>query len=98
MQYRKDKQGSDLSALGFGCMRFPRKDGKIDLEETEREILEAAELGINYFDTAYIYGGSEEALGEIVERNTLRDRIRIATKLPQYLVTKNASLDKYFTE
>lgn len=98
MQYRKDKQGNDLSALGFGCMRFPRKDGKIDLEETEREILEAVELGINYFDTAYIYGGSEEALGEIVKHNALRDRIRITTKLPQYLVTKNASLDKYFSE
>ena len=65
MKYRKDKQGNDLSALGFGCMRFPRKDGKIDLEETEREILEAVELGINYFDTAYVYGGSEDALGEI---------------------------------
>ena len=98
MQYRKDKQGNDLSALGFGCMRFPRKDGRIDLGETEREILEAVELGVNYFDTAYIYGGSEEALGEIVERNALRDKIRIATKLPQYLVSKNASLDKYFAE
>ncbi len=98
MQYRKDKQGNDLSALGFGCMRFPRKDGRIDLGETEREILEAVELGVNYFDTAYIYGGSEEALGEIVGRNALRDKIRIATKLPQYLVSKNASLDKYFAE
>ncbi len=52
MQYRKDKQGGDLSVLGFGCMRFPRRDRKIDLEETEREILEAVELGINYCDTA----------------------------------------------
>ncbi|MCR5683115.1 MAG: aldo/keto reductase [Clostridiales bacterium] len=98
MQYRKDKQGMELSALGFGCMRFPRREGKIDLDETEREIVEAVGLGINYFDTAYIYGGSEEALGKILERNRLRDKVRVATKLPQYLVTKNASLDKYFSE
>ncbi|MBO6052708.1 MAG: aldo/keto reductase [Clostridia bacterium] len=98
MQYRKDKQGIELSALGFGCMRFPRREGKIDLDETEREIVEAVGLGINYFDTAYIYGGSEEALGKILERNRLRDKVRVATKLPQYLVTKNASLDKYFSE
>ena len=98
MQYRKDKQSNELSVLGFGCMRFPRKDGKIDFRETEREILEAVDLGINYFDTAYIYGSSEEILGEIIEQNALRDRIRIATKLPQYLVTRNASLDKFFTE
>ena len=47
MRYRKDKQGNNLSALGFGCMRFPRKDGKLDLEETEREILEAVDLGVS---------------------------------------------------
>nr|MCR5022926.1 aldo/keto reductase [Lachnospiraceae bacterium] len=62
MQYRQDKHGEDVSMLGFGCMRFPQKGGKIDMEETEREIMEAYHLGINYYDTAYIYGGSEAAL------------------------------------
>ncbi|MBR4768906.1 MAG: aldo/keto reductase [Lachnospiraceae bacterium] len=98
MKYRKDKAGKDLSILGFGCMRFPQKGRSIDMEETEKEILEAINAGINYFDTAYVYGGSEAALGEILERNGLRDKVNIATKLPQYLVSGRASLDKYFTE
>lgn len=98
MQYRQDKHGEPLSILGFGCMRFPQKGRSIDLAETEREIMEAVSAGVNYFDTAYIYGGSEAALGEIVERNGIRDRIRIATKLPQYLVGSSAALDRYFNE
>ena len=53
--------------LGFGCMRFPKKAGLIDMAETEREILTAIEGGVNYFDTAYVYPGSEAALGEILE-------------------------------
>ncbi len=98
MQYRKDKNGQPLSVLGFGCMRFPRKGSGIDMAETEREIIAAVEAGINYFDTAYIYPGSEAALGEIVEKNALRDRVLIATKLPQYLVGSRAALDRYFRE
>ena len=86
MQYRKDKYGNDLSALGFGCLRFPQKGGKIDMAETEREICLAVEQGVNYFDTAYIYNGSEAALGEILERNGLREKVNIATKLPHYLI------------
>ena len=42
MNYRLDKYGNKLSVLGFGCMRFQRKMGRIDLEEAEREILRAA--------------------------------------------------------
>ncbi|MBQ9878269.1 MAG: aldo/keto reductase, partial [Bacteroidales bacterium] len=62
MQYRKDKHGDELSILGYGCMRFSRKGGAIDLEKTEQELLAAYEAGVNYFDTAYIYPGSEAAL------------------------------------
>lgn len=98
MKYRTDKHGNELSVLGFGCMRFPQKGGRIDIEETEREIIEAVRLGVNYFDTAYIYPGSEAALGEIFGRSGLRDRVNIATKLPQYLVGSRAALDRYFDE
>lgn len=83
MEYRLDKKaGNELSVLGMGCMRFPRGVTSIDMLRTELTILTAFERGINYFDTAYAYGGSEEALGEIVERNNLRDHIYIASKLP----------------
>ena len=98
MNYRKDIHGDELSILGYGCMRFSRKGTGVDIEKTERELMTAYRSGVNYFDTAYIYPGSEAALGEILERNGIRDKVRIATKLPQYLVRNQASLDKYFGE
>ena len=98
MQYRKDRYGNDLSALGFGCMRFTTRAGKIDLNKAEKEIMAAIEGGVNYFDTAYIYSGSEAALGEILRRNQARDKIYIATKLPHYLLKKPDSIEKYFQE
>ena len=98
MKYREDRAGNRLSVLGFGCMRLPQKGRSIDLEEAEREIMEAYHAGVNYFDTAYIYSGSEAALGEILARNGIREKVNIATKLPQYLVGSRAALEKYFNE
>ena len=98
MQYRKDKYGKELSLLGFGCMRFTRKGGSIDIDKAEKEIMAAYEAGVNYYDTAYIYSGSEAAIGEIFERNNIRDDICIATKLPQYLINSRAAIDRYFKE
>ena len=98
MQYRKNKHGEDVSILGYGCMRFTTKAGRIDIDKAEKEILAAVEAGVNYFDTAYIYTGSEAALGEIVERTGIRKKINIATKLPQYLISNSAAIDKYFAE
>ena len=99
MQYRKDRLGNDISILGYGCMRFTKKGiGSTDLEKTESEILRAIELGINYFDTAYIYPGSESSLGQILAKNNLRSKVKIATKLPQYLIRNSESIDKYFSE
>ena len=98
MQYRADRYGNPLSVLGYGCMRFTQSVGGVDLKKTEKEILAAIEAGVNYFDTAYIYPGSEAALGEILERNGLRDKVKIATKLPHYLARDLKSLDKFFAE
>ena len=98
MNYREDKYGNKLSILGFGCMRFQGKMGKIDLEEAEREIMTAYKSGVNYFDTAYIYPGSEAAIGEIFERNGIREKINIATKLPHYLIKSREGMDKLFSE
>ena len=98
MQYRKDKSGSELSVLGFGCMRFTRKGAGIDLGKAEQEIMAAFQAGVNYFDTAYVYPGSEAAIGEIFERNGIREKIRIATKLPQYLIGSREAVDRYFSE
>ena len=98
MQYRKDKKGNDLSILGYGCMRFSKKGNQIDIEKTEKEIMAAYKAGVNYYDTAYIYPGSEAVLGEILERNKIREKVNIATKLPQYLINNGKGLDKYFSE
>ena len=98
MQYRTDKYGNRLSVLGYGCMRFTQKAGRVNIEKTEQELLAAAEGGVNYFDTAYIYPGSEDALGTIVERNHLRDKINIATKLPHYLIKDIDGAERTFNE
>ena len=98
MQYRTDKYGNKLSVLGFGCMRFQQKMGRIRMEPAEQQILQAIKQGVNYFDTAYIYPGSEAALGEILEKHGLREKVYIATKLPHYLVKDLDGLEKKFRE
>ena len=98
MQYRQDKYGNALSVLGFGCLRFPQKNGKIDMDATREQIRLAVEQGVNYFDTAYIYPGSEAALGEILKSEGLRERVKIATKLPHYLIKSSVGLEKMFRE
>jgi hypothetical protein len=98
MQYRTDKKGNKISVLGYGCLRFKKKNGKIDLERTEKQILAAIERGVNYFDTAYVYGGSEAALGTILARNNCRDKVYIATKLPHYLIKSVEGMEKLFQE
>ena len=98
MNYRKDRYGNDLSILGYGCMRFPRKMGLIDMKATEEQILLAYSKGINYFDTAYIYPGSEAALGEILSKNKIREKVNIATKLPHSFIKNVEAMETIFNE
>lgn len=93
MEYRTNPTNGDrLSALGFGCMRLPKNEA-----ESEKMIISAVEQGVNYFDTAYLYFGNEAMLGRILQRNGLREKVKIATKMPQYFVKKQEDLDRYFT-
>lgn len=93
MKYRENpKNGDQLSILGFGCMRFSK-----DEKEVEKQIIYAIENGVNYFDTAYIYPNSEVVLGRVLSKG-YRERVKIATKLPPYLVKKREDLDKIFNE
>lgn len=98
MNYREDKQGQKISLLGYGCMRFTRKGTSIDIDKAEKEVMEAIKGGVNYFDTAYIYPGSEAALGEILARNHCREQVLIADKLPQYLMKSMEGVEKCFRE
>ncbi len=86
------------SLLGFGCMRFPRKGNGFNMEEVEKEIAYAHKMGVNYFDTAYIYPGSEEALGTVLQKLGIRSEVKIATKLPHYMMKDPAEMEKRFQE
>ena len=98
MQYRNNRKGEPISLLGYGCMRFTKKGNSIDIDKAEKEVMAAIQAGVNYLDTAYLYPGNEEAVGEILARNNCRDKVNIATKLPQYLVKTSAAIDRYFNE
>ena len=98
MQYREDKRsGNKLSVLGFGCMRFPNRLGVIDQEATDRLVVQAVERGVNYFDTAFAYAGSEEALGKALAAHGLRDRVFIASKLPHGKCKSIDDVERLFT-
>ena len=86
MQHRKLNNPDNLSALGFGCMRFPKKGNGFDRDEIERELVYAVDNGVNYFDTAYLYPGNEEELGKALENTGYRDKINIASKMPHYFM------------
>lgn len=97
MQYRTiPKNGDSLSALGFGCMRLPLKDGKIDEGRAIAQIRHAIDNGVNYMDTAWPYHGgeSEPLLGKAL-RNGYRDKVRIATKLPSWMIKSREDMDRY---
>ena len=98
MNYRDLNNKDNLSALGFGCMRFPKKGNGFDHEEIERELSYAIENGVNYFDTAYLYPGNEEAFGKALEKIGKRDQINIATKMPNYFMKSPEDAEKRFTE
>ena len=92
------KQRNGISILGYGCMRFTRSGNTLDFDKADREFMRAVELGVNYFDTAYIYPGNEDLVGRIIEKNGIRDKINLATKLPQYMINSRSAIDKYFAE
>ena len=80
-----DYFGKETPKLGFGLMRLPRVQGAeqdtIDVEETSRMVDAFLEAGLTYFDTAYVYGGSEVATGKALVARHPRNTYTIATKL-----------------
>ena len=89
MEYSKiDKLNVNPSLLGFGCMRFPKKeDGTIDEVEAERMLDHAIESGVTYIDTAYPYhdGESEPFVGRVLKKYK-REDFYLATKLPMFKI------------
>ena len=105
MKYRKfGKLDWKASALGFGCMRLPTKDGRgysdqVDEAESIAMIRRSIDAGINYLDTAYPYHGgqSEIVLGKAL-RDGYRDKVKVATKSPVWMIQKPEDFDTYLRE
>ena len=98
MRYRSfGKLEFRVSALGFGCMRFPTQNGSIDEREVTRMLHAAIEGGVNYLDTAWPYhnGESEPFVGRALRAGAYRDTVALATKLPSWLIKTRADMDSY---
>ena len=105
MQYRSfGRLDWKASALGFGCMRFPTREGnrfsgEIDEAESVRMVRNAIDNGVNYLDTAYVYhdGQSELLLGKALQ-DGYREKVKLATKLPVWMVESTADFDRILNE
>jgi len=92
------KNGDKLSALGFGCMRLPMTDGRIDENRAIAQIRAAIDGGVNYLDTAWPYhdGASEPLLGKALQ-DGYRDKVKVATKLPTWMIKSREDMDTYLS-
>ncbi len=98
MLYRKmPKNGDELSILGFGAMRLPtRSNGSIDEEKATQMVRYAIDNGVNYVDTAWPYHmGQSEPFLACALADGYREKVKIATKMPQWMVKSHVDMDHF---
>lgn len=71
---------TEIKKLGFGLMRLPQNDGVIDIEQTKKMVDMFMEAGFTYFDTAWAYNGSEDAIRQALVERYPRESFQLATK------------------
>ncbi len=94
--------GEEIKKLGFGLMRLPRIAGSedvIDIEQTKQMVDEFLAAGFTYFDTAWAYPGSEEAIRKALVERYPRDKFQLATKNAAWIncKTKDDAIKQYET-
>ena len=97
--------GDEIFPLGIGAMRLPTKNNVIDKDKAREFIFYAIDNGVNFIDTAYSYhgGASETFLGEILQETApdgekYRDKVRISTKLPSWMVHSKDQMEFYLNK
>lgn len=88
--------GESIPKLGFGLMRLPRKDGVIDIEQVSKMVDAYLDAGFCYFDTAYVYEGSEEAARKALVERHPRESYLLADKFPIWDVNEPEDVEKLF--
>lgn len=96
--------GFEVSRLGFGMMRLPtvlndEKKTVIDRPQAIAMVRHAIDKGLSYVDTAYGYhDGESEIVTGLALKGGYRERVKLATKLPQWLVNKHEDMDRLLDE
>ncbi|MFO7161040.1 MAG: aldo/keto reductase [[Clostridium] cellulosi] len=87
-----------IPKLGFGLMRLPKKNGEIDINRVNTMVDAYMKNGFTYFDTAYVYQGSEVALRKSLVERYPRDSFFVADKMPGWVLNSKEDLQKVFDE
>ena len=82
--------GENIKKLGFGLMRLPQKDGVIDIEQVKEMVDLFLGAGFTYFDTAWAYPGSEDAIRQALVERYPREKFQLATKNAAWIDCKTA--------
>lgn len=93
-----DYFGKDTPKLGFGLMRLPRKGPFTDVEQVKQMVDLFMEAGFTYFDTAFVYMGSEDAIRKALVERYPRESFTLATKLNAFMMapTEKAAKNQFY--